>query len=1143
MSNGFHLVPAHSVITLAEELAAQIARRENPLLPETVLVMNYAQQVWLRRFLAEKLGICANLNFVSPEAFLQKLVAGEADAAIFERNTLAWRIFETLKKLRAPGAGTPPPLRFELESDTEENLFLLAVKLGDLFWRYQSFRPQMIRDWTLDAPAPSTSDTEFLREYARQKNLWRALGLAAATPPAVAWINLLKSPLPPEKTPPRIFAFAPSALPRIHVELLEKLAETSDVFLYYHHLSHDLWTESAEAKKRLRERLRGNGNTENAESDSLFSDATAGNELLAAWGKAARPLAAHLIDAGLLDADASRDLPPPRDSLLHALQREIRDNSPEPAPFVPAADDRSLKISVAPGPVREMEILRDELIARFAQNPELAPSDVLVMFPDIAEYAPFIRAAFENSGLPFSIADRAGTEIFPVASAFLEILRVAAGEFRLDEILALLDRESITAALGSDEAEISALRPVLAAAGIRWGADTAFRRNLIFGETEAAESVRAATETFAENNSWEFGLRRLALGYMCGNTDEILSFGENLETLPVPELTEAAPAALGKIVRLLRLLQELNRAFSEKETRSVPAWCDYLKTRIADGFFDLGDGSAEILRSALAALKEASENGNAPGVPAECTLATLCLALNQCDWSPKRPAGMLRGKITFCQMQPMRNIPAKIICIAGLNDGAFPRASERDALDLLSFPAKNFPPSATLWDRTRRDDDCLLFLESLLAARETLLLSYVGRNAKDGQELPPCVPLAKLRDFLLQIVSGETDTPGKTFFETRHRLHGFSPEYFSENTREHAGFFSFSRADYATLCGAKSAAEKTDEARGDLGGDNAPKFTFPHVPAEISANSLASFFKSPAKFICRNLLGISRKYGVPAAESGDPPAKSSELDAARFFRLFFERTLAEKSQVPAAVPATEPAAKMFHARELAAGNISALTEKQGFDADFFKTRKGFNALAEILPCCLTRVPEDEIPVAVAADPARLPAALPSLRVTLNFENLFRDPDGNLVLALGGQKIFDWRSAVDAFVAAQMLSAAFPQKLFRVFYFAYASDKPQLITDASLAACGISAQDLLAFFAEKISSPPLFFEKLPLVIPDGTGAEDFLSQTRTAWDKETRDATELFLFGENAAARFEENLREVVFPFVAAVCRAFVPACA
>lgn len=1141
MSNGFHLVPAHSVITLAEELAAQIAHRENPLLPETVLVMNYAQQIWLRRFLAEKLGICANLNFVSPEAFLQKLVADEAHAEIFERNTLAWRIFETLKKLRANGAGTPPPLRFELESDTEENLFLLAVKLGDLFWRYQSFRPQMIRDWTQDAPAPATADTEFLREYTRQKNLWRALGLASATPPAVAWINLLKNPLPPGKTPPRIFAFAPSALPRIHVELLEKLSETSEVFLYYHHLSHDLWTESAEAKKRLRERVRGNAET--SASDTLFSESAAGNELLSAWGKAARPLAAHLIDAGLLDADASRDLPPPRDSLLHALQREIRDNAPEPSTFVPAANDRSLKISVAPGPVREMEILRDELIARFAQDPELAPSDVLVMFPDISEYAPFIRAAFENSGLPFSIADRAGTEIFPVASAFLEILRVAAGEFRLDEILALLDRESIAAALHLDEAEISALRPLLADAGIRWGSDTEFRRNLIFGETEADESVRSATETFAENNSWKFGLRRLALGYMCGSADEILSFGENFEALPVPELTEAAPATLGKIFRLLCLLRELNRAFSEKETCSVPAWCDYLKTHIADELFDLGDGSAEILRSALAALKDASENGNAPGVPAECTLATLCLALNQCDWSPRRPAGMLRGKITFCQMQPMRNIPAKIICIAGLNDGAFPRTTERDALDLLSFSAKNFPPGATLWDRTRRDDDCLLFLESLLAARETLLLSYIGRNAKDGQELPPCVPLAKLRDFLLQIVSEKTDTPGSASFETLHRLHGFSPEYFSENTRERAEFFSFSRADYATLCGSKTSAEKSAETQAATE-SAALELTFPHLPAEISAKQLAQFFKSPAKFICRNLLGIAQKYNVAAAEADDPPAQCDELGVSRFFRLFFERTLEEKSQGSAdAASAPELAAKTFRARELAAGNISALGRMQDFDDKFFKTGKGFKALAEILPDRLVRVSEDEIPVAVAADPSRLPAVFSSLRVTLNFENLFRDANGELLLVLGKQKKLDWRSAVDTFVSAQMLAAAFPQKRFRVFYFAYASDTPQLITDASLTTCGISAQDLLAFYAEKISAPPLFFEKLPLIIPDETETEDFLSQTQAAWNKETRDATELFLFGENAATRFEGNLREVVLPFAVAVYKAFVPACA
>ena len=343
MPTGFRLIPAHSVSTLAKALAAQISRRENPLRPETVLVMNYAQRVWLQHFLAETLGICANLRFISPESFLQNLVAAP-DSRIFERNTLAWRIFETLKRTHKPEAGTPENLRFFSGEKSDEDILLLSHNLGDLFWRYQSFRPKMIVDWTRNASPPRQSEPDFLFEFNRQKNLWNELRFGNATPPAKAWMHLLQSNIPPEKIPPRIFAFAPSALPRLHVELLEKLAESSEVFLYYHHLSHDLWTETTEKKKLLRQQFR---KPVSETSDCAFPPEE-GNELLAAWGKAARPLAAHFIDSGLLDADSSVDQPPERDSLLHAIQREIRDNSAAPAPYVPAKNDRSFRILAAP---------------------------------------------------------------------------------------------------------------------------------------------------------------------------------------------------------------------------------------------------------------------------------------------------------------------------------------------------------------------------------------------------------------------------------------------------------------------------------------------------------------------------------------------------------------------------------------------------------------------------------------------------------------------------------------------------------------------------------------------------------------------------------------------------------------------------
>ena len=38
--------------------------------------------------------------------------------------------------------------------------------------------------------------------------------------------------------------------------------------------------------------------------------------------------------------------------------------------------------------------------------------------------------------------------------------------------------------------------------------------------------------------------------------------------------------------------------------------------------------------------------------------------------------GFLTGGVTFCALQPMRSIPARIICLVGMGDQDFPRSSQ-----------------------------------------------------------------------------------------------------------------------------------------------------------------------------------------------------------------------------------------------------------------------------------------------------------------------------------------------------------------------------------------------------------------------------------------------------------------------------------
>ena len=79
-------------------------------------------------------------------------------------------------------------------------------------------------------------------------------------------------------------------------------------------------------------------------------------------------------------------------------------------------------------------------------------------------------------------------------------------------------------------------------------------------------------------------------------------------------------------------------------------------------------------------------------------------------------------------MTPMRNVPFKVVAMLGLNNGKVPRQESAISFDLMARLGRS------KGDRTKRDDDRYLFLESILSAREYLYLSFVGKSVKANKD-------------------------------------------------------------------------------------------------------------------------------------------------------------------------------------------------------------------------------------------------------------------------------------------------------------------------------------------------------------------------------------------------------------------------
>ena len=119
--------------------------------------------------------------------------------------------------------------------------------------------------------------------------------------------------------------------------------------------------------------------------------------------------------------------------------------------------------------------------------------------------------------------------------------------------------------------------------------------------------------------------------------------------------------------------------------------------------------------------------------------------------------------ITFATLAPLSGIPFRHVMILGLDHDAFPRIRKRPSFDLLEQTPRR------LGDRSMPDDDRYLFLQAVNAAKDSLYLSYLGRDVRDNSRFPPSLVISELTHFL--------SSYGWALNAVEHPLQPFSDRY------------------------------------------------------------------------------------------------------------------------------------------------------------------------------------------------------------------------------------------------------------------------------------------------------------------------------------------------------------------------------
>jgi exodeoxyribonuclease V gamma subunit len=697
---------------------------------------------WLGERLAEELGgVAANLRFPFPAARLRQLVdelLGEEDATgpdPWRASRLVWPVLELLPALAATAAGAP--LRRWLEPHREGGraeggrLDLASWQLGrtiaDAIDDYALYRPELLAAWGEGRLVDGRGDP--LPESLRwQPQLYAALRQRLRQEPgglrserAIARLRQRPRPAPGDGPQPlRLFGL--SSMAPVQVRLLQAIAAQRRVEIYLLTPCADLWQRCTDRRSALRDALQ-----QPLDIDWLLQapalEARFGRlgaefqQLLEGSGEA--QLGEERFEEVFFAAAASHPAGPENAPLLAQLQEQLVQPDGLPGLTLRPGDD-SLEFHPCPGPLRQVEIVRDRLLQLMAADPSLQPRDILVMTPQVDRFAPLLAAVFGDRdatgvALPWRLTDRSQQSQAGIGRTVLALLRLGGERLTASALEGLLECRPLQQRFGLSLQEAGELNRVLQDCGFRWGLD---------GPARGGDPV----------HSLAWAIDRLLLGLVLPSRPGLALGAGDAAVAPAAGASELARD--GRWLHLLtRLRHWLGRLAADAD---IPTWASRLRELVADLFGDGGEADWElpILLAAIDSWQEAAAD-SALHLEAPVVAAVLdeALAVDSGRF------GHRSGRLTISALEPMRAIPHRVVVLLGLDAGDFPRQRDRPGFHLMER-------QRLLGDPHPADQDRYVLLEALLSARSHLLISWSCRDDRSGAALPPAGPVRQWLQWL-----------------------------------------------------------------------------------------------------------------------------------------------------------------------------------------------------------------------------------------------------------------------------------------------------------------------------------------------------------------------------------------------------------
>lgn len=746
-----HLQTCADLEPLVENLAERLRTPLSDPMAQEIIVVPVADMAnYLKRELGRRLGdpgksngIVANVNFMYPRELINAtpdIPTGVSNSP-WDATRLTWSIMSLIKD----------KVLKSLPKSFDTTPLSSARRVAELFDRYASHRPEMLRSWAsghkYDVSSNGTQDWQ-VEVF---KLLSAHLRDAPESQRSVVDFDSFVNSLNRDALPQRISFFGIQALSRAALHVITALDPFTDVAIYW------LYAPGAKMPTTIEP---GTARNEYAQIDIQ-------HPLYSRWG--ARVLESRALIASTVTDENTTIVPAltRSDSLLHRLQNGVLNDQHISQVFtddemteILKHGDGSVQIHACYGLHRQVEALRDALLHALNDDPSLRLRDILIVCNDVATAAPVLNSILDPEDtigdsvprLPINVLKGAISRPDEATQAFLEVLQLVTGRCSANQLLDVASLAPVRRAFGLDDNALELLERWTDQLGVQFGLNTEHRKTWNIADT-------------ITNGTWQLAIERLMLGIAVPAERDLIGPADVVpyDAIGTSELVVAGTLA-EFLTRITALHAEL-RTHKSENSLSFATWNKVLLS-VIDNFVDMprsaSDALARLRRSIQQMYTDASTEIDVQGQL--FSLRDLILITKDYITNNVSDFWSQFESITVTEFGGMTGIPFKVIAFVGADETAF-AGSRADGDDVLSNEPRVGEPQYSLSGREN-------FMNLLMTAREKIIVTCTGADVRNNKDIPLSVPIQELLEHIATLISSNNKHGGQRVL-VQHSRHNF----------------------------------------------------------------------------------------------------------------------------------------------------------------------------------------------------------------------------------------------------------------------------------------------------------------------------------------------------------------------------------